>query len=147
MGQLSLRRRRQDRVVNWDLWESWSSSTLPVNVGKTDCCYPKEQVSLSLWAALGSFARVACWAKGRGEVLGVIWRCRCGFPTVGKGAMGLAWGGRGYGRNIQLLEGAFVKFGRYWGCMNQVGDRKEDCIWLEEIKGWEGSGKFCRVQG
>lgn len=31
--------------------------------------------------------------------------------------------------------------------MNQIGDRKEDCILLEEIKGWEGSVKFYRVRG
>lgn len=43
MGQPSPRR-RQDGVVNWDIWES-------MNIGKTDCCYPEEQVSLSLLAA------------------------------------------------------------------------------------------------
>ena len=68
--EIALPRRRPDRVVNWNIWESWGISMLPMNVGKTDCYYPKEQVSLFLQAALGSFARVACWAKGRERCLG-----------------------------------------------------------------------------
>lgn len=68
---------------------------------KSRCPYTCGQ----LWAALRSFARVAGWAKGRGEVLGVTWRCWCGFPTEGKGARGLAWEGRGHGRNIVTGEG------------------------------------------
>lgn len=80
-------------------------------------------------------------------MLGVIWRCQRCFPTVGKDARRLAWRGRGYGRHIRLLEGSFVKFWRYWVCMNQVGDRNKDCIWLEEIKGWEGSGNFEESKG
>lgn len=39
-----------------------------------------------------------------------VWR---GFPTVGNGARGLAWGGREHGRNIQLLEESFDKFWRH----------------------------------
>jgi len=58
-GQRSLRT-RQDGVLNWDMWESCGSKMLPMNISKIDCCYLEEQVSLSLWEALGTFARVAC---------------------------------------------------------------------------------------
>lgn len=139
-------RRRQDRVVNRDVWERWGSSLRPRMEAKTNRCYPKEQVSLSLWAALGQLCKSGLLGKGERRAVRGDLECRRGFPTVGKGVKGLAWGGREHRRNMQLVEGAFVKFLRYWACRNQVGDRKEDCIWLEEIRGWEGSGKLCSLR-
>lgn len=135
-------RRRQDGVVNRDVWGRWGSSLCPrieakltVATPKSRCPYPCGQLCKS--GLLGKGERRAV----RGDL-----ECRRGFPTVGKGARGLAGGGREHRRNIQLVEGAFVKFLRYLARRNQVGDRKEDCIWLEEIKGWEGSGKLCSLR-
>lgn len=46
----------------------------------------------------------------------------------------LVWGQRMPGRDVQCLDGVSIKIRRYWLYMNQAGDRKEDCIWLYEIK-------------
>lgn len=107
MGQPSPRR-RQNKVVNWDIWESWGSSMLRTNASKTNCCYPKEQVSLSFWADLDSFSKVAVSylnkGRRRGDVRGdlevLVW-----FSNSGKGCEWPGWGGRGHGRNIQVLKG------------------------------------------
>lgn len=86
---------------------------------QTGCFCPKEQVSLFLkavWAAVP-------WTKERREVSRVIWR----FSNSENGVRGLAWAWRRHGRNI--VTGSFlVKFWRYCGCLNQVGDRKGVCM-------------------
>lgn len=61
---------------------------LRTNASKTNCCYPKEQVSLSFWADLDSFSRVAVSylnkGRRRGDVRGdlevLVW-----FSNSGKG--------------------------------------------------------------
>lgn len=107
---------------------------------------PQRAGVLILVGSFGQLCKSGLLGKGERRAVRGDLECRRGFPTVGKGVKGLAGGGREHGRNIQLVEGAFVKFLRYWACRNQVGDRKEDCIWLEEIKGWEGSGKLCSLR-
>lgn len=60
--------------------------SIATGAGKTECWFPKEQVSLLLqavWAAVP-------WAEDRGEVSGVSWSCHRGFLPVQKGARALA---------------------------------------------------------
>ena len=38
--------------------------------------------------------------------------------------------------------GSSEKYWRYWKAINEVKNRKEDYIWMNEIKVWEGSGRF-----
>lgn len=127
-------------MVKWDTWESCGSSILPTDAGKTGCYCPKECV-LILEGGLGSCALGKGKKRGvRGDLEVSPW-----FSNSEKGCEG-----PGLGREKAWKEYSywkfFVKFWKYCGCLNQVGDRKEECVWLEEIKSWEGSGKLCGYQ-
>lgn len=103
---------------------------------------PQREGVLILAGSLGSCA------LGKGKRWGVR-----GDPEVSPWfSNSLKWcKGPGLGREKAWKEGhywkLFVKIWRYCGCLNQVGNRKGECVWLEDIKGWEGSGKLCRNQG
>lgn len=63
-------RRRQDGVVNRDVWGG-GAARCAHELRQNWSLLPQRAGVLIL---VGSFARVACWAKGRGGLLGVIWR-------------------------------------------------------------------------
>lgn len=102
---------------------------------------PKRAGVLILEGGLGSCALGKGKKRGvRGDLEVSPW-----FSNSEKGCEG-----PGLGREKAWKEYSywkfFVKFWKYCGCLNQVGDRKEECVWLEEIKSWEGSGKLCGYQ-